>query len=778
MQIGQNVTFTGTIPPNALIDGWYMNGVGVATTPIYTTTFSSSGVFKVCFRARDANACPNEICKDLIVVSSVACQNNQLPICELVLNGKFYQHNPAKEYPYSPGNNGQFLDYSADGGLLNNTEILCNWMNNGGTPTIYKLTNNKPSVNMAANDFVVNDSNADILITQNELDLINGEIYKLSYEIRPWSYFIFDGTVAEFEVGLSNKPLSFHANQIPINKRILSLEKIDNMFGNTTLDDINYIEYNNMTFTYNSDIGKNLYFKVNNIDGLGFINVKNISITKCCVPDPQISYTTTGCKYNFSFTNTGDPALLSYEIESGPAGTGSSASHIFSIPGTYTVCLYAMCEGRTVEECVDITVTGPCFGCSDGITIVSNTTKCGPNDQYVANVSIGLDPGTVLCRNDFVHIEDGQGNVVSSYNVTFVPESISNNPEILLSLFFDTEPSGCYRAVLCNPNPGAYACFTFCISSTQACDQCIDLNLTATAICTDLNPNDNVLQYSGSFQITPPLGALPCGTTSDIAGYSQGTMAQNNGTYTVPFNITTNTPGPINSEVTICFTAGGLKYCYKVKIQVSNPCPLECFPISISTPLKCTDLKSGSADFSFEHILFIKDKFKNDFELCDIGGVEILGGSNVTMNHDNPTISGNGYYTDISFSVPCEDVNGRGTIEITMNFCNNKGETFCVTYALNLECDDCPTLNGRNAVDLKIYELSPNPTSHILNISSKSKAEHQIVYMYDMVGNLMVSQSLKNGQNQISVEQLNEGLYRVQVLEDFEKHNFKIIVVK
>ncbi len=89
--------------------------------------------------------------------------------------------------------------------------------------------------------------------------------------------------------------------------------------------------------------------------------------------------------------------------------------------------------------------------------------------------------------------------------------------------------------------------------------------------------------------------------------------------------------------------------------------------------------------------------------------------------------------------------------------------------ATGIDADAVMSVNENQKSKFKIY---PNPTNSVVNISSELLSGNEEFYMYDLQGRLVKSGKLRTSEAQISIENLNTGIYMLQIKGDgfFETH--------
>ena len=73
--------------------------------------------------------------------------------------------------------------------------------------------------------------------------------------------------------------------------------------------------------------------------------------------------------------------------------------------------------------------------------------------------------------------------------------------------------------------------------------------------------------------------------------------------------------------------------------------------------------------------------------------------------------------------------------------------------------------------------LYPNPTNGLFTIQLESK-EKQLAQLYDIAGNVVLSQTLENGNGTIDASHLAAGIYNISIKGNTSVTNKKLVIVK
>ncbi|MFM2392855.1 MAG: hypothetical protein RLZZ546_837, partial [Bacteroidota bacterium] len=749
------IDFNGFFVPNASSYGWYINEDLNSTDLNFSTIFTNTNETSVCLVV-EKNNCYQDYC-EYLNFDSPYCNTSLNNNCNLVKNGDFSQNSATNQnHPILPWN---VIEMFTSNGFEDFNSV-CNWFNYRGTPAIIKNSANDYMIQLLENPSSF--TNQDRIKTSTPLDLQIGQTYTLEFEYRASGD---NGCFQNLEFGLAP---SIEDDSYTT---IYNLDDID-------CNQINYLDpdlpFTKVTHNFTCSTN-NKYLIVRTIDPIfenDRILIKNISITSNCCLAPEIKANKIdNCTYQFNFDKGTEEGSMYWKIEGGPSGTGENFTFTFAKAGTYDVCLYASCDGNNVGKCITIDATACENQCEDFVVPIFNAIKMCGQTSYQSNVSIPIPPGFSLCDNNI--------EIQPSGNVNYYDYSVSQglNGDVLNLALNTNTSNNSFSITFCGPN-GTSTCVKFgtSVSAITNCNICETITIPIIANCSDLIQNDLNFQYSGTIKINPEAGFSPCGSTSTAAGYTQGNATPSGGgAYSIPFNINTNNPNSFNSEVILCFEHPilGIK-CIKVNVQIINPCTINgCIETTIPVTLTCKQESDGNAIIDFEHITFIQDIFNSGWSLCDKDGVTVSNGSAEVIGA-NPTITGQGFYTNITLSIPCGEAENTGSTEVTLTFCNSAGKSICIKFLINIDCPECEG-NTRSRHSNRLISVFPNPFSNSCTIQSSLKSSDQYYKILNLQGKIVLQGKLREGLNTILFDQIVNGIYFIQIKDSEVDEKIKIV---
>jgi hypothetical protein len=115
---------------------------------------------------------------------------------------------------------------------------------------------------------------------------------------------------------------------------------------------------------------------------------------------------------------------------------------------------------------------------------------------------------------------------------------------------------------------------------------------------------------------------------------------------------------------------------------------------------------------------------------------------------------------------------GAGTFTISYSYTNTAGcsNNNSKTITVNL-CTGVEEFNNNSTIS--IY---PNPVSSELNVSLESSLINtSSIELYDMIGNLIITQKVISNTTTLSFFSLAKGIYTIRVISDNNQKAFKVI---
>lgn len=796
-QNGEEGNFTASSTGNTY--NWYINGEPYSSGNTFSHMFPKAGFYTVCLRETNSAGCTIETCKEVLVYANGLCYNPTLPNCELLLNGDFEQNNHLGVY--SDVQN--FISYFPIVNFGDRWEVLnsmCNFYNPIGFFKISKFKNN-------GNYFQLFEDQSGwaggFIGTTNKLNLIPYQTYEVSFDLAvikegdaPQNFGEFFVALYDFDDYKNNVSLSQSFNHFDQNHKIKRYY-FDDVYisnkisvGHLTQEDFRRYSFK---FTFQEGMPKNMMFGEGNPlnklkdNDLYQAAIDNISIKECeiCIADPDFTYTEDDCG-TFTFTgvnNGGGPDFMYWSVQGGPNIVNQeSFTYKFPFHGTYEICLNITCEnGITSQKCKFITTSGTfpdpnthepiaCELCQAPQTAYVSALRCDKfSDVFeVENFTVQIPKGYKPCTHT-LYIEGHNGSV-NTNSYVFDRTDPSYDYLTVSFTFVADDPNSEMKGfvALCGPDGTTSTCFQFIIDEANTCSSCNETNLVITATCDDSNPNDGIYEYSGSFDLLVGSGYEPCGSTSVLSGFTTGTMTENSGIYTIPFELSTNNTGEFQGNVILCFKdqETGEIQCFKLNIQVVDPCTNgECY-LENTHIVTCSKVENGVAYFDIDHALFIEEFFNEGYEPCNnilYPSVETGLG---TFSNYYYVRGVEGWITALDLEIPCNRIGTSGNTAITYNFCNGN-DHFCFILNLDLLCNSCPPLRPGfkgNAFSEMGIEVYPNPTMDNIHIVNKMPIDLcPQVKLYDLSGKLVLEKPLIIGNNTLDVLFLPQGMYFLKI---------------
>jgi len=134
-----------------------------------------------------------------------------------------------------------------------------------------------------------------------------------------------------------------------------------------------------------------------------------------------------------------------------------------------------------------------------------------------------------------------------------------------------------------------------------------------------------------------------------------------------------------------------------------------------------------------------------------------------------------------SFIIPIPTYTDADSARIFLSSFNSNGAMLVqgnsVLYIDNLSFDNLITSASELTAQNELFSLYPNPASNFvtLKIESTNKAK-LILNIYDAMGSLVRSEALKQNQEQISIEDLSNGIYWVAIKSKDQIESQRLII--
>ena len=474
---------------------------------------------------------------------------------------------------------------------------------------------------------------------------------------------------------------------------------------------------NTATYQFTQNGTYNYYISVqdsitNCFDSIaGTITINNIAVN--C--DASFSYYDTVNNQTYFYPNNYDLNLAySWDFGDGNYSNDPYAYHTYNAPGTYTACL-TVWDAAGNSNCADTIC--------QTITVTNNTT-CDASFSYYDTI------------NNQIYFYPNNYDADLYYSWDFGDGTYSNNPY----------PYHTYSS------PGTY---TACLTVWDNIGNCAD------TICETITVTGNNNNCDASFYYLDTINGetyfLPNNYDQNLSywwDFGNGNSSSN------PFpSHTYSSPGTYTACLTVWDNLGSCAdtVCQTVVVTNNNiPC-----------------------DANF--YLFQDSTNTNVYYIWDLSS-----GSNLSYSWDfgDGTVSNQQY--------PTHTYNSQGIFTICLTISDNAGnctDQFCQTIevmnkAVGATINVVPfgqtaDLNEEENI-LTDVKLFPNPASSAIEISLRGTVNNDYDYqIIDVMGNQIALGELNSNQNvaskKINVEQLQQGVYFVQIIESTNKEKVKTL---
>lgn len=133
-----------------------------------------------------------------------------------------------------------------------------------------------------------------------------------------------------------------------------------------------------------------------------------------------------------------------------------------------------------------------------------------------------------------------------------------------------------------------------------------------------------------------------------------------------------------------------------------------------------------------------------------------------------------------SFNVPISSYTTADSALIFLASFNLSGGTLphgnSALYIDNLNFDNLITYISEQTSKSNLFNLFPNPANSIVTLKIDTKDVDPTLNIYDLMGSLVRSETLKQNQQQINVSDLSNGIYMVEIKSKGLKENQKLII--
>ena len=405
----------------------------------FSHEFNNQGTFLVCLTASNPD-CTNKHCVLVEITGPDPCFGG-FEFCNVLLNGNLEQNSYGLGVACHFFNGNACYDNSTGSGV-------CNWDRKYSSPA---FCSDQPG----ANSFILLSWANEAFVTTMPTDLVDGQSYTLSYRyfhVAP--SFNLNGT-ATLHAGLTQS--SNIGAPYPFGEPIRTLSTVED----AGVDAIGiYVDCppldaqfhpEEVLFTYNAGDPTFVFFS---FDGVGpqpnqsYMHIRDIVITDCnqtCVPEPDIVLEQEDCTLTVTGVNTGDIGICYWDFGDNTTATGCDATHTYTTPGTYNVCLTIVCDEYgsasicktvTVEDCVPDCITVDLVE----VTCKNQGTTDPSDDKWCFKIIVTDNSGDgVYWTSTGDVIENGSYGEIKP---VLAGGTILSNPTVTMTIF-DAENTEC-----------------------------------------------------------------------------------------------------------------------------------------------------------------------------------------------------------------------------------------------------------------------------------------------------------------------------------------------
>jgi len=775
VDINTTVNFTNQ-SVNAVEYIWRINYEETFDAENLEYNFSSGGVYEICLDAVGPNGCIDRYCDEIRVFNNCVFPTNE---CSPVINGGF--------------------EFISQGDDVNAIENVCGWVAGQATPFYCDLNSNN-AIGLLSGDF-----QSEMIITNSPLDLEPYSFNEFSID-----YLATVSDPIEIIVALvdDNSYSSENTGTFPPDATIIArIENVDSKYSDQDNDECYDESFSFESFDVNffNSEPNNTYLAIMLVsDVTSLVYIDNVKIGTCdvsgCATIPDFDFEIDTCNVSFVGQTQGFQGEFTWNFDDGSIGFGTEIEHEFIYGNDFNVCLTVTCDQEeAVTICKEISIPNSCNQCETN-RIRSLATRCGndPDSPVSHDFSFDAPKGFEPCQpgSFFIQSQTAAFNV-TSYDVDTTDPDVDTYRVLATSSPIgdaDSDDAIVGHITLCGPN-GEMICYRFFGSVRIQCDNCLE-PIISTATCNDPDAFDDEYIYTGTIEIELDDnngGYSICDVSpasNGFSGFPTPTQGNTSNIFVLDYNITINEPGPVNTNVLLCFTDrdDGTRVCIEIIILAPVPCfdpPEECAQEWVEKPVECIGSENGFYIVNF------------DMNVGNIGLQECDGGL-------FGTIDGGGFVDIISSSIgdevifsstiyiPCDNNEIQQSYELRIYMCNGSGQFVCYSFPFNLECnrecegpDSSLGTNGRSSendglsdLGKKYIDVFPNPTSSFLNINIKTNIFESLdVSLYDQVGKLISKKELKSKNNIIDLLGLERGIYFLKIENDNKVLSLEKVII-
>lgn len=224
----------------------------------------------------------------------------------------------------------------------------------------------------------------------------------------------------------------------------------------------------------------------------------------------------------------------------------------------------------------------------------------------------------------------------------------------------------------------------------------------------------------------------------------------------------------------------GNTFCVEIPVILEcDDCVETCDETLSPITLECNRIKDGAAEYNFSMSYTNTSLQQQGYVFCNPDGV--IGNHIVGQPFTNVGI--NAFIFGVNLEMSCAEVAAGGETSITINLCDENGNTYCVEIPIILECKDCDTENGGGKLNSRSdfendYKVYPNPSNGNVYIDAPSSIFEQSYKIYDVSGKAILTGKLSEGNNFIDLRNNLNGLYYIQIKNGTNLYQQKIVIVE
>jgi PKD repeat protein len=514
------------------------------------------------------------------------------------------------------------------------------------------------------------------------------------------------------------------------------------------------------------------------------IIIDNIRLAvETCAQDASFSHEIFTCNFvEFTPLYSNDKQSHHWDFGDGNTSNLENGYNNYLTPGTYTVThtIVDHCgnddistETVIIEDCAE--------ACPDFVFVGNQPLQCSEEDPLVATFSFRVADGAQLCDGP---LEFSGGTITNPY-IEITP---SPNRNILHGSVELNDPDGIFHITICDQD-GNELCYLIGFETPKDCDKCSELPAIEMS-CVDDDLTDDITSYFTN--ITIDLSAdfeTQCGITASHPNLEFSNFQPIGSIVSFDLNLTSSIDVDLSSgfETTICITTIDGNECFKINVNIPEPCAVGCDneydnPNLPTYNCSFVDSNTGIAEFPIGPIILVSvPPLKEEgWEICDIDPGTVPDGGYL-FDYSTYELNNSGLQTatiKLLLGLPCSLFeNGPIEITVSLNLCGPADATDCLDLVVTLGCDECENKKRSTIVGEEEITFFPNPAKDRITIVSQ---KHLLPYRLEIInqnGQVVMEKNISNEDEMVNISNIISGIYFLKPIHEIKNLNIEKIII-